>query len=191
MARTDQTERPPSPVPAVARGIVVVGLLYLFLIGISLLEGGINSLGSDIQEELFSSVTNPVAALCVGILATVLAQSSSVTTSTIVGLVGTGLLGVDDAVPMIMGANIGTTVTNTLASLGHVRRSNEFRGAFAAATVHDYFNVLAVAVLLPIELVTGVLSNTAKALTDVLLGGSGAEFESPIKAAVKTPAGWI
>ncbi|MDE0804496.1 MAG: Na/Pi symporter [Acidimicrobiales bacterium] len=194
MARTDQTEPQPggsTAVAAWARGIVVVGLLYLFLIGVSLLEGGIKSLGSDLQEELFASVTNPVAGLCVGILATVLAQSSSVTTATIVGLVGTGLLGVDAAVPMVMGANIGTTVTNTLASLGHVRRSTEFKGAFAAATVHDYFNVLAVSILLPLELLTGFLSKSAEAMTDLFLGGSGATFESPIKQAVKDPASWI
>ena len=46
---------------------------------------------------------------------------------------------------MIMGANIGTTVTNTLVSLGHIRQPAEFKRAFAAATVHDFFNVLAVA----------------------------------------------
>ena len=92
---------------------------------------------------------------------------------------------------MIMGANIGTTVTNTLASLGHLRRSSEFKEAFAAATVHDYFNVLAVSVLLPIELLTGVLSNAATSISDALLGGSGATFESPIKQAVKDPAGWV
>ncbi|WP_436793420.1 Na/Pi symporter [Actinospongicola halichondriae] len=191
MAHTEQSDSDSGAIPAFARGIVVVGLLYLFLIGVSLLEGGIKSLGSDIQEELFSSVTNPVAGLCVGILATVLAQSSSVTTSTIVGLVGSGLLGVDAAVPMIMGANIGTTVTNTLASLGHVRRSTEFKEAFAAATVHDYFNLLAVSILLPLELVTGILSKTAEALTDLFLGGSGATFESPIKQAVKEPASLV
>ena len=179
------------PVPVPIRAGVVIFLLFLFLVGIGLLESGINALGSDVQEELFSSVSNPMAGLFVGILATVLAQSSSVTTSTIVGLVGAGLLGIDDAVPMIMGANIGTTVTNTLASLGHLRRPAEFRLAFAAATVHDAFNLLAVSVLLPIELLTGVLSSAAEFLTELLLGGSGAEFDSPFKAAVKVPVGWV
>ncbi len=178
-------------VPAPIRAAVVVALLFLFLVGIGLLESGINALGSDVQEKLFSSVSNPMAGLFVGILATVLAQSSSVTTSTIVGLVGAGLLGIDDAVPMIMGANIGTTVTNTLASLGHLRRPAEFRLAFAAATVHDAFNLLAVSVLLPLELLTGVLSSAAEFLTQLLLGGSGAEFDSPFKAAVKVPVGWV
>ena len=178
---------PDRTLPGPLRALLVLALLYLFLVGIGLLETGINGLGSDLQEQLFSSVSNPIAGLCVGVLATVLAQSSSVTTATIVGLVGTGLLGVDDAVPMIMGANIGTTVTNTLASLGHLRRSSEFRPAFAAATVHDFFNVIAVAVLLPVELATGALSSAAEWLTERLVGSGGAEYESPIKNAVKAP----
>jgi solute carrier family 34 (sodium-dependent phosphate cotransporter) len=171
------------------RGVLVVALLYLFLVGVGLLENGIAALGPDVQEEMFRSVTHPLGGLFVGILATVIAQSSSVTTATIVGLVGTGLLSVEDAVPMIMGANIGTTVTNTLASIGHLRRPQEFKAAFAAATVHDFFNVLSVAILLPVELATGILSRLASTLSSALLGtSSGATFESPIKAAVKAPA---
>lgn len=185
------TDAPSRSVPTPLRALLVVGLLYLFLIGISLLESGITALGSDVQEELFASVANPLAGLFVGILATVLAQSSSVTTSTVVGLVGSGLLGIDAAVPIIMGANIGTTVTNTLAALGHIRRPAEFRNAFAAATVHDFFNVMTVLVLLPLELLTGVLSSLAKMISDALLGSGGATFESPIKAIVAAPADWI
>ncbi|NIS33687.1 MAG: sodium dependent phosphate transporter [Actinobacteria bacterium] len=166
---------------------VVLALLYLFLVGVGLLGDGIGALGEDLQQQLFASVDNPMAGLMVGLLATVLAQSSSVTTSTIVGLVGTGLLSVEAAVPMVMGANIGTTVTNTLASLGHVRRPSEFRPAFAAATVHDIFNVLAVAVLLPLELLTGLLSSMAEALTSLLVGTGGVEYDSPIKEAVDYP----
>ncbi|MEZ5371357.1 MAG: Na/Pi symporter [Microthrixaceae bacterium] len=181
----------PREVPTPVRALLVAGLLYIFLLGISVLEGGIAALGEGVQEQLFTSVRNPFAALFVGILATVLAQSSSVTTATIVGLVGTGLLPVESAVPMIMGANIGTTVTATLASLGHLNRSNEMRDAFAAATVHDYFNLLAVGVLLPLELTTHVLARSATWLSDKLVGGSGATFDSPIKAAVKGPAGWV
>ncbi|HEY9556331.1 MAG TPA: Na/Pi symporter [Acidimicrobiales bacterium] len=179
---------PDRSMPVAARAALVVALLYAFLVGISLLESGIGELGSGVQESLFSSVTNPIAGLCVGILATVLVQSSSVTTSTVVGLVGTGLLGVGDAVPVIMGANIGTTVTSTLAALGHVRRPQEFRGAFAAATVHDMFNLLAVIVLLPLELATGILESSAKWLSERLVGADGATFESPIKAVVERPS---
>jgi sodium-dependent phosphate cotransporter len=169
------------------RFALVVGLIYIFLIGVSSLEAGIKIMGEDTQESLFSAASNPVAALCIGILGTVLVQSSSASTSIIVGLVASGALGVDDAVPMIMGANIGTTVTNTLVSLGHIRQSNEFRRAFAAATVHDFFNLLAVLILLPLELLTGVISGTAEWISEQLVGSSGTEWKSPIKAWVKEP----
>lgn len=170
---------------------VVLGLIYIFLVGVSSLEAGIRFLGEDTQERLFSAATNPIAALCIGILGTVLVQSSSASTSIIVGLVASGVIGVDDAIPMVMGANIGTTVTNTLVSLGHIRQSGEFRRAFAAATVHDFFNVLAVAVLLPLELLFGIISNTATWLSEQLVGAAGTEWKSPVKAWVKEPVGWL
>lgn len=170
---------------------VVLGLIYVFLVGVSSLEVGIRFLGEDTQERLFSAATNPIAALCIGILGTVLVQSSSASTSIIVGLVASGVIGVDDAIPMVMGANIGTTVTNTLVSLGHIRQSGEFRRAFAAATVHDFFNLLAVAVLLPLELLFGIISNTAEWLSERLVGSAGTEWKSPIKAWVKQPVEWL
>lgn len=167
--------------------------LYLFLVGIKSLEKGISSLGSDFVDQVFSSVANPIAGLAAGILATVLVQSSSVTTATIVGLVGAGVLPVDTAVPMVMGANIGTTVTNTLASLGHVRQSAYFQRAFAAATVHDYFNLLSVAILLPLEVAFGLISRIANSLADLVEDilpevGSGS---SPIKSAISAPVSWM
>ncbi len=169
------------------RAVLVVTLLYLFLVGVKLLEGGIKGLGSDIQETLFQGVSNPIAGLCVGILGTVLVQSSSVSTSTIVGLVAAGVIDVSSAVPMIMGANIGTTVTNSLVALAHVRNTEEFRLAFTAATMHDFFNFIAVAVLLPLELTTKFLSGTAEWISEALTGseGLGGSFDSPIKGAVK------
>jgi sodium-dependent phosphate cotransporter len=92
---------------------------------------------------------------------------------------------------MIMGANIGTTITNTLVALGHVRHSNEFKRAFAAATVHDFFNIIAVAVLLPLELATGFLSSIASWISERLVGASGSDWKSPVKQWVKTPVGWL
>jgi len=178
-------------VPTIVRGLAVVLLLYFFLTGVELLSGGFKTLGKDFVDGLFQGVSNPIGGLFVGLLATVLVQSSSVSTSVIVGLVASSVVGIDDAVPMIMGANIGTTVTNILASLGYLRRGDDFRRAFAAATVHDFFNLLAVSVLLPVELLTGYLSGLAGWITDLVIGTSGASFKSPLKAAVKMPAGWV
>lgn len=173
--------------PTPLRAALVVALIYVFLVGVSSLEDGISAMGGDVQETLFSRVSNPVAGLCVGILATVLVQSSSASTSVIVGLVASGALSVDAAVPMVMGANLGTTVTNTLVSLGHVRQGTEFRRAFAAATVHDFFNVFTVLLLFPLEMATGILARVAEAMSEALVGSAGAEFESPVKAWVAAP----
>jgi sodium-dependent phosphate cotransporter len=178
------------------RLLALLVLLYVFLVSIKLLSGSIKMMGAGVASGLFEGVQNPLASLAVGILATVLVQSSSVTTSTIVGLVGTGTIPVEYAVPMIMGANIGTTVTNTLVSLGSVGRKSEFRRAFAAATVHDFFNLLAVAVFLPIQIWTGFLHKSAHAITGWLgshgiVGEAGGSYSSPIKAAVGWASGGI
>ena len=195
MSSMEPSGKPPGVgIPPAARAVLVVFFLYLFLVGVALLEAGIAAMGKGFQEGLLQSVSHPISGLSAGILATVLVQSSSVSTATIVGMVGAGTLPLGLAVPMIMGANIGTTVTNTLASLGSIRRAEEFRRAFAAATVHDFFNLLAVGVLLPIELATGVLSRTAGALTDMLVAAELRATEpgkSPIRAAVKLPIGWL
>jgi solute carrier family 34 (sodium-dependent phosphate cotransporter) len=187
------TEEKPNrfDMPTWMRSALVFGLIYSFLVGVSALEKGIKIMGEDTQERLFSAVDNPLAGLSVGILGTVLVQSSSASTSVIVGLVATKGISVEAAIPMIMGANIGTTVTNTLVSLGSIRQSNEFKRAFAAATVHDFFNVMAVGVLLPIELLTGVISKIATSISDRLVGTAGTEWKSPVKAWVKKPVGWI
>jgi len=195
MAEPQQESHTPRFVlPSWGRVALVVALLYLFLVGIKGLETGIKELGSGFTDTLFEGVSNPLAGLFVGVLATVLVQSSSVTTATIVGLVGAGTLSVEAAVPMVMGANLGTTVTNTLASMGYLRRSNEFRLAFAGATMHDFFNMLSVAVLLPLEVTTRFLSRAAVNLSQVLRDNAAIDFtkpDSPIKAAVKAPITWI
>jgi sodium-dependent phosphate cotransporter len=106
----------------------------------------------------------------------------------VVSFVNAELLSLTEAISVIMGANIGTTVTNTLVSLGHVRQSVEFKRAFAAATVHDFFNLLAVAILLPVEIYTHLISKIAQAISDLLVGGGGGtDWESPVKAWVKGP----
>jgi solute carrier family 34 (sodium-dependent phosphate cotransporter) len=180
--------RPALVMPTPVRAALVIALLYLFLVGVALLEVGIAGLGEGFTTGLLDRVANPVSGLFAGLLFTVLVQSSSVSTATIVGLVGAGTIPLDLAVPMIMGANIGTTVTNTLAALGNIRRPNEFRLSFAAATMHDLFNLIAVAVLLPLELLTGVLTRMAVALTEILRTTEVSELgRSPIRAAVKAP----
>jgi len=164
----------------------------MFLVGVKSLEKGISALGSDFVDQVFDSIANPIAGLAAGVLATVLVQSSSVTTATIVGLVGAGVLPVESAVPMVMGANIGTTVTNTLASLGHLRQGPYFQRAFAAATMHDYFNLMSVAIILPLEVAFGLVTKLANRAADTLSGRlPEVSGDSPVKDAISAPVNGI
>jgi sodium-dependent phosphate cotransporter len=165
-----------------------LALLFIFLLGVNGLGDGFKSLGRGLLESFFMATQNPFMGLMVGILATTLVQSSSVTTSLIVGLVAApeNPLPIANAVPMVMGANIGTTVTNTIVAMAHMGRKQEFYRSFSVATCHDFFNYMAVALLLPLELLTGYLQKAATALSSLLTGlGGGMDYDSPIKGALK------
>ena len=173
----------------------VITALYLFLVGINGMSSAIKHMGAGVAESIFTATSNPFVALFIGVFATVLFQSSSTTTSLIVGMVSSGALGISGAIPMIMGANIGTTVTNTIVSVGHINKGNEFKRAFAASTVHDFFNILAVIIIFPIEITFHFIEKLARTLAEMLFGSvlnvDVLQAKSPIKTAVKSGAKFI
>ena len=157
----------------------VTFFVYMVLVAVGTVSSGFKlfSGGSEGAKEIFEFATNPFIALLLGALATALVQSSSTVTSVIVGLVAGGLP-INIAIPMVMGANIGTTITNTIVSIGHVRDKVEFKRAFSAATVHDFFNLLAVAIFLPLEIAFGFLQNVAQYLSHMFVGGADMSIKS-------------
>lgn len=156
-----------------------------------MMGGSLKLFGKDFSHSLIAATTNPFVGLFIGILATSIIQSSSSTTSIVVGMVAGGAFSADPetsillAIPIIMGANIGTSITNILASLPQINRSNEFKKAFAAAIVHDFFNVLSVIVLFPLQLATDFLGILSSDLAQVFAGVGGLKFLSPVKAITK------
>lgn len=168
-----------------AKIVLIAFFLYLFLVSIGLMGKAFKGFGAGFAESLISTTSNPFIGLFIGILATSLIQSSSTTTSIVVGMVGSGVLTVGNAVPIIMGANIGTTVTNTLVSLGHFTRRDEFRRAVSAATVHDFFNLICVAIMFPLELATGIFQKVATGMSRAFADFGGIKFTSPIKIATQ------
>ncbi|XP_078495842.1 sodium-dependent phosphate transport protein 2B-like [Ciona intestinalis] len=149
--------------------IAVLVCLYLFICSLSLLGSSFQVLAGKTAGTIFgnhSFLANPVTGLIVGILVTVLVQSSSTSTSIITSMVGANILTVHAAIPIVMGANIGTSVTNTIVSHAQSVDANQFRKAFAGATVHDIFNLLAVIILLPLEVASGVLEKLTKEIIE-------------------------
>jgi len=165
--------------------ISLLAYFYLFLFSVELMGTSLKMLGKGLAETLITTTTNPLIGLFVGILSTSIIQSSSFTTSMVVGLVAGGALNVANAIPIIMGANIGTSVTNILVSLTQIRRSVEFRLAFAAAIVHDFFNVLAVIILFPLQYFTNFLGHLSAYVGEKFQHIGGLEFLSPVKASTK------
>lgn len=173
----------------------LVFMLYLLLLAVSMVGSGFKLATGEQAKTLFAFASHPVAGLMIGLVATALIQSSSTVTSIIVGLVAGGLP-VETAIPMIMGANIGTTVTNTLVSLGHLRCKHEFKRAFASATIHDFFNLLAVIIFLPLEMMFGILEKISHWLVSPMLATGDMSIKGfnfikpitkPVVSALKEP----
>ena len=179
--------------------LLLLLLVYLLISAVSIIGDGFKLATADQAKQLFEFSSNPFVGLMVGVIATALIQSSSTVTSIIVAFVAGGLP-VAIAVPMIMGSNIGTTLTNTLVSLGHVRDKEEFRRAFSAATVHDFFNLLAVVIFLPLEMMFGILERISLATAGLFYGDANLSMSgfnvvktatSPVVGGVSGIAGYL
>ena len=175
-----------APQPQRSQWAVLCVLIYFMLLAVSIIGNGFNTMTSGHAEGLFEFASHPVTGLIIGILATALIQSSSTVTSIIVAMVAGGLP-ITLAVPMMMGANVGTSITNTIVSMGHIHDKREYEKAFQAATIHDVFNVMAVIIFLPLEILFGILEHISGWLvswmhsdTAVAVGGF-----NPIKAVTK------
>ncbi|KUK54829.1 MAG: Solute carrier family 34 [Marinimicrobia bacterium 46_47] len=162
----------------------ILGLLYLFLLSIELIGLGFKLFGQEFAHTLMETTSSPYVGLFIGILVTSMVQSSSTVTSIVVGMVAGGTLTISGAIPIVMGSNIGTSVTNIIVSMGSLSRRNEFRSAFSAAVVHDFFNVLSVIILFPLQISFNFLGVLSKKLADIFVGSSGVTFNSPLKLIV-------
>lgn len=138
----------------------------LFMFSIDLLTMSMVKMNNQLAEELFQATNNPFVGLFVGLLMTALIQSSSTVTAMIVAVVASGNLTLIQAVPLVMGANIGTTITSTLVAFSFILKKGEFRKALSAGVLHDIFNILTVIILLPLEIYFGFLSKSAVYLTN-------------------------
>ncbi len=169
----------------ILKALAILGLLYMFIVGIGAMGASFKLFGKEFSERILTTTASPIVGLFIGILATSLVQSSSTTTSIIVGMVAGGALSIEGAIPMVMGANIGTTITNILVSMAHLNNRTEFRRAFAAGTVHDFFNIITLAIMLPLELMTGILSKSAVMFAGLFANVGGMKLGNPLKAATK------
>lgn len=164
------------PITGTARKVVewfsIAFAVYVLITAVSVIGSGFGAATGGRAEEIFAFAQNPVIGLVIGILATVLTQSSSTTTSIVVGMVAGGLP-LATAIPILLGANVGTTMTSTLVSLGAAGDRNQFRRAFSAASVHDMYNLLSLAIFFPLEWSFGILERVGVWFAGITMGSDG------------------
>lgn len=153
----------------IANWIAVFLAIWLLLNGVGMIGDGFKMAAGDQAKELFSFAENPFVGLAIGIVTTAIIQSSSTTTSIVVGMIAGGLP-LNIAIPMLFGANMGTSVTSTLVALGLAGNKKQFRNGFSMATVHDFFNLIAILFFFTLEMLTGFLGKTATAIAPSLTG---------------------
>jgi solute carrier family 34 (sodium-dependent phosphate cotransporter) len=157
--------------------------LYFFWFSLSLVSTSAQIVTGCRGEVLWDRDFNPVSSLMVGIVASALTQSSPATSSIIVALVGS-VISVRQGIYMVMGVNIGTTITNTIVAVAQFTNAEMLERAFTGATVHDMFNFLTVLILFPLELATGYVCKLTKACVKHATPTKRGYWQGPIKRIV-------
>ena len=170
---TDTIQSKNDPMKVLYNALLLTFVMFVFLVSLKMMGGSFKLFGKDAAHDIINATSNPFVSLFIGLLATAIIQSSSTTTSMVVAMVAAGTLTIENAVPMIMGANIGTSVTSSIVSLGHIGKKKEYRKAISAATVHDFFNIMVVLLLFPLEYFFGFLSGLAGSLASMFSAGDG------------------
>ncbi len=166
--------------PTIRLALYIVGALLMFLFALDLMVSSLQHLGKLATETILLATSNPFTGLFIGLLIAAMLQSSSATTSMIVALVASGSVTLQSAVPIIMGANVGTTITSTIVSLGFINKKKEFRRAVAAGTYHDFYNILTVIVLFPLEYYYGFLSTVSSQIANYFFTPSAAQVQNKV-----------
>jgi solute carrier family 34 (sodium-dependent phosphate cotransporter) len=160
-----------------ARVAAIVAAVFLFLLAIDLMGASLTNLAGPTLASYISVTNNPFVGLFIGLLFTAILQSSSTTTSIAVVAVASGSITLQNAIPIILGANIGTTITSTIVSLGFITKTREFSRAVSAATVHDLFNILGVLLIFPLEINYHVLQKASASIAGFIYAGKGDGLE--------------
>ncbi len=160
----------------------------LFIFSIDLLTVSLLHMNNEVANKIFMATNNPFVGLFIGLLMTALIQSSSTVTAMVVAVVASGSLSIMQAVPLVMGANIGTTLTSTLVSFTYIMKKGEYKKALSAGVLHDLFNIITVVILLPLEFYFGLLSEMAHYITISFFDGkSGFDGKFPFQIAFTRP----
>jgi sodium-dependent phosphate cotransporter len=165
----------------IARLIFAILALFVFLISLAILSQTLRLLSGQEISNIIAATANPFVGLFIGLLTTAIIQKSSITTSLVVAMVAADTLSLSQAVPIVIGANIGTTITAMLVSFTHITKKKEFKRATSTAITHNLFNIFGVLVLFPLEYFTQFLTNISQYVTEQVKPLSSSIFKSGLQ----------
>lgn len=148
--------------------LCILFAFVLFFFALDLLKSSFEQLGSETIGSIIKATANPFTGFFIGLIVTAIIQSSSTTTAFVVALVGTNSLTLENGIPIIMGANVGTTITSLIVSLTFISKKKEFRRAVSAASFHCFFNLLTLLLLFPLEYYYQFLSKLSLAIAQAI-----------------------
>jgi sodium-dependent phosphate cotransporter len=169
----------------------LAGPVLLFLFSLELLSMACTMLSKELIDSILMATGNPFIGLFIGLLATAIIQSSSTITSMTVAVVASGTISLEHAIPVIIGANIGTTVTATVVAFNHIVRRKEFQRALSAATLNGFFNILTAAIILPLEYYTHFLSKICAQIASLFVTNTNLSFGSRALGGVEYIAEYV
>jgi len=152
----------------ILRIFLIFSIIILFLLAIDLMIYALSYIGLGAARDLIIIADIPFISLFIGLLSTALIQSSSTVTSIAVAMVASGAISLNMGIFVIMGANIGTTLTSDIISLSYITNKSKFRLALSAGVVHDFFNILTTVIIFPLEYYYKILSGSAMFITKLL-----------------------
>ena len=152
---------------SIANVISLFGGIALFLFGMSLMGEGLKKVAGNKLEVFLWRLTNtPLKGILLGTFVTAVIQSSSATTVMVVGFVNSGMMKVAQAIGIIMGANIGTSITGWILCLSYVD------GGSGIASILSTASLSAIIAIIGIILRTGTKKQSKKYIGDIMLGFS-------------------
>ena len=148
----------------------ILVFLYFFICSLSIFKVAFQLLCSNMSTSVlaYTSLDNPILGLMLGVFSTAVIQSSSATTSIVVAMAAGDIITLREGIPVVMGSNVGTSITSTMVSLTNLQNLEEYRLGFTAAILHDIFNWSTIIILLPLEMGTGALEKVSEYIADVL-----------------------
>lgn len=155
----------------ILRSLLFLFLILMFLSAVKMFGEAAQMLTHEYETSvnaLMTGMSNPFIGLCIGIFATALMNSSSATTSLAVAMVASGIISIENAVAIVIGANIGASITSMMVSMGNITDKRAFIRGFSVAFIQDWYSLSTAAVCFVLEYGFHFLSGGATFLSRIL-----------------------